>query len=79
MNAIFYGSGWNNDPTGQAFAAEHAQQFAADIVNSPYMDMLGNACYGIGRGSSSWENIWDNLDHTLPDRRQPAHHLAGLD
>jgi hypothetical protein len=66
VNAIFYGSGWENDPTGQAsYAEQHTQQFLGDIVQSPYMDMLGNAGYGVGHGSSSSENIWvPNLDTT---------------
>ncbi len=65
VNAVFYGSGWDNDPSGVASAAEnHVQGFLPDVLNSPYMDMLTAAGYGVGRGNSYWNNVWDDLDTT---------------
>jgi hypothetical protein len=47
---IFYGSGWHANAQTGADAA-YMTAFLQDVVNSPYMDMLGNAGYQVGRGS----------------------------
>jgi hypothetical protein len=45
---LYYGSGWlNNATTGQF------EGYLQYLVNSPYMDMLTQAGYGVGRGSWS--------------------------
>jgi hypothetical protein len=49
---IFYGSGWHATAQTKADAA-YLTSFLGDVVNSPYMDMLGNAGYGVGRGSAA--------------------------
>jgi hypothetical protein len=50
VEALFLGSGWSSDP---ALAAQAGQlgTFLRFLTNSSYMDMLGRAGYGIGRGS----------------------------
>lgn len=67
---IFYGSGWTSDGNRQDDAA-YMTSFLGDVVNSPYMDMLGNAGYSdaagnpIGRGSADPATfIPDTLDTT---------------
>jgi hypothetical protein len=49
VQGIYYGSDWGNDPNlfNQTGALE---SYLGSIVNSPYMDMLTNAGYGVGRG-----------------------------
>jgi hypothetical protein len=46
--ALYYGSGWLGSPTASQFEA-----YLQYLVNSPYMDTLTNAGYGVGRGSWS--------------------------
>jgi hypothetical protein len=49
VESVFFGSNWSSNPalTQQAGTLD---AFLQDIVNSPYMDMLQNAGYGVGRG-----------------------------
>jgi hypothetical protein len=49
---IFLGSNWKSDPNLQTTAAK-LDQFMSIMVQSPFMDMMGTAGYGIGRGSFS--------------------------
>src|SRR5581483_7165797 len=48
---VFYGSGWHANAQTEGDSA-YMTAFLQDVVNSPYMDMLGNAGYGVGRGSA---------------------------
>jgi len=67
VNAVFYGSAWATDPTGTAPSAEaYLKGSLPAILNSPFMDLLGKAGYGVGRGSASANDVWDNLDTTQP-------------
>jgi hypothetical protein len=49
---VYLGSDWaaNSSLTSQAASLD---SFTGYLVNSPYMDMLTNAGYGVGRGTSS--------------------------
>ncbi len=49
---IFYGSRWHLSAQTEADAA-YLTGFLQDVTNSPYMDMLANAGYGVGRGSAA--------------------------
>src|SRR5437016_1400634 len=49
VEAVFYGNNWTNNPTLTQQAGT-LDAFLKDIVDSPYMDMLQNAGYGVGRG-----------------------------
>jgi hypothetical protein len=56
VQALFYGSDWWNNSyyynqTG------YLGGFLNNVVHSSYMDMLGNAGYGVGRGSFDWGYI----------------------
>lgn len=48
VQAVYLGSGW----TDLADQRTKIDTFLAYIVDSPYMDMLTNAGYGVGRGSA---------------------------
>ena len=48
--AIYYGSQWTNNST-EAAESGRFEGFLQYVVNSPYMDMLTNAGYDVGRGS----------------------------
>jgi hypothetical protein len=50
VEALFLGSDWSSDPT---FASQAAQlgTFFQYLTNSSFMDALGSAGYGVGRGS----------------------------
>jgi hypothetical protein len=48
--AVYLGSDWNASVATQKAQLE---QFVSTIVNSPYMDMLTNAGYNVGRGTAS--------------------------
>jgi hypothetical protein len=50
--AVYLGSQWSTNAS-LAAQAQATDQFLATIVNSPYMDMLTNAGYGVGRGTAS--------------------------
>jgi hypothetical protein len=51
VQGFYYGSDWHNYAAGMTQAGQ-LDAFLNYIVNSPYMDMLTNAGYGISRGSS---------------------------
>ena len=53
---VFYGSGWHSTDNYEADAA-YMTSFLGDVVNSPFMDMLGNAGYGVGRGSAAARHL----------------------
>src|SRR4051812_17342290 len=46
--ALFYGAAWSGNPQVGQF-----ETFTKYLVNSPYMDMLTTAGYGVGRGTWS--------------------------
>jgi hypothetical protein len=50
--AVYLGNQWSTNASLQA-QAQATDQFLATIVNSPYMDMLTNAGYGVARGTAS--------------------------
>ncbi len=50
--SVYLGSDWNTSATLKTQEAA-LDAYLADIVQSPYMDMLTNAGYGVGRGSST--------------------------
>lgn len=50
--AVYLGSQWSTNSSLQA-QAQSIDQFLASVVNGPYMDMLTNAGYGVGRGTAS--------------------------
>ncbi len=51
VQAVFYGSDWQTSSTYSGQAG-YLTGYLNTIVQSPYMDMLTNAGYGVGRGSS---------------------------
>ena len=57
--AVYMGSDWS---TNSSLTTQTTQldQFVSTIVNSPYMDMLKNAGYGVGRGTASTGSV-DNV------------------
>ena len=57
--AVYLGSDWQNTSTLQTQEGQ-LEQFVSTIVQSPYMDMLTNAGYNVGRGTSTPGAI-DNL------------------
>ncbi len=57
--AVYLGSDWQNTSTLQTQKGQ-LDQFVSTIVQSPYMDMLTNAGYNVGRGTSTAGAI-DNL------------------
>jgi hypothetical protein len=64
VQGVYYGSDWGNNQTlfDQTGALEG---YLGNIVNSPYMDMLNNAGYGVGRGHADPGVIVDaNPDKT---------------
>jgi hypothetical protein len=80
VQGIYYGSDWGNDNTNlnQAVALEG---FLGNIVNSPYMDMLNNAGYGVGRGhADAGRIVYANPDKTqwLTDSQIQANLLAEI-
>jgi hypothetical protein len=67
--AVYLGSEWSSNASLQA-QAKATDQFLATLVNSPYMDMLNNAGYGVGRGTASAgaiDNISINQSVALTD------------
>ena len=50
--AVYLGSDWSTNSTLQG-QAQATDKFLATLVDSPYMDMLTNAGYGVGRGTAS--------------------------
>src|SRR5262249_25499965 len=50
VEALFYGAGWQNQPALTAQANDLAN-FLTAMTDGPYLDMLQNAGYGVGRGA----------------------------
>src|SRR5215831_3182791 len=46
--AVYLGSDWSNSAALQTEKGQ-LDQFVSSVVNSPYMDMLANAGYNVGR------------------------------
>jgi hypothetical protein len=63
VQALYYGSDWNGDYMNTAVAFEG---YLNNLVHGPYLDMLTNAGYGVGRGS--FDAGW--ITFTNPDRSQ---------
>lgn len=68
--AVYLGSDWATDPNPSVTALPgQLDQFVATIVDSPYMDMLTNAGYNVGRGTATAgviDNIgFSNTGHTV--------------
>src|SRR5262249_59051075 len=64
VQGYYYGSDWYNNSTLYSQTG-YLDGYLGNIVNSPYMDMLNNAGYGVGRGSSSGGTIaLANIDKT---------------
>src|SRR5262245_35662684 len=65
VQALYYGSDWNTN-SGLYNQTGYLEGFLGNVVNSSCMDMLGNAGYGVGRGSfnSGW------ITYTNPDKTQ---------
>ena len=57
--AVYLGSQWGSSSSLQGQETQ-IDQYLATIVNSPYMDMLTNAGYNVGRGTAS-AGATDNL------------------
>jgi hypothetical protein len=65
--ALYYGSNWSTNPTLFSQTG-YFEGFLQSTVNSSYMDMLGNAGYGVGRGSWSGGKIYlANPGSTISD------------
>jgi hypothetical protein len=52
VQALYYGSLWSTD-SGLSAQAGRFEAYLQYLVNSPYMDMLQSAGYGVGRGTWS--------------------------
>ncbi len=65
VQALYIGSDWATDPNLRAQATQF-DNFLQFLVDSPYMDMLSNHGYNVGRGTFTFGQI-DPLDiTTLP-------------
>jgi hypothetical protein len=62
VQGVYLGSDWASTALNQATATY--DNFLSDLVNSAYMDMLTNAGYGVGRGTTTAGRI----DATVLDR-----------
>lgn len=56
--AVYLGSQWANSSMSSQIT--QTDQFLSTIVNSPYMDMLTNAGYNVGRGTDT-KGVVDNI------------------
>src|SRR5947208_13100672 len=56
VQAIYYGSDWSGNSSLYQMTGQ-IEGYLNYMVNSPYMDMLTNAGYGVGRGSFSQGRI----------------------
>ncbi|HVC98361.1 MAG TPA: hypothetical protein VND64_32140, partial [Pirellulales bacterium] len=56
---VYLGSDWSTSSSLQT-QIQSTNQFVSTLVNSPYMDMLNNAGYGVGRGTAS-AGVVDNV------------------
>jgi hypothetical protein len=52
VQGVYYGSDWSNNPALNSQTG-YLNGFLAHVVDSPYMDLLANAGYWVGRGSST--------------------------
>src|SRR5690348_8588213 len=50
--AVYLGSDWQNNSSLQTQTGQ-VNTYLATLVNSPYMDMMTNAGYNVGRGTAS--------------------------
>ena len=50
--AVYLGSDWQNTPSLQTTKGQ-LDQFVTTVVQSPYMDLLTNAGYNVGRGTAA--------------------------
>lgn len=57
--AVYLGSDWQNTSTLKTQTGQ-VDTFLSTIVNSPYMDMMTNAGYNVGRGTST-AGVIDNI------------------
>jgi hypothetical protein len=64
VQGLYYGSDWLNNSSTYNQGAK-IDGFLKNVVNSSYMDMLGNAGYGVGRGTFTpgWIRA-DTIDKT---------------
>lgn len=64
---VYLGSAWSTNSALQS-QSQQTDQFLSALANGPYMDMLNNAGYGVGRGSASAGAV-DNvsISSTLSD------------
>jgi hypothetical protein len=59
VQPLYLGSDWATDTTLQSQKTQ-LDQFAAYVVNSPFMDMLANSGYNVGRGTATAGGV-DNV------------------
>jgi hypothetical protein len=67
--AVYLGSAWNTNSSLHS-QAQSTDQFLSALANGPYMDMLNNAGYGVGRGTASAgavDNVNLSANATLTD------------
>jgi hypothetical protein len=57
--AVYLGSDWQNNSSLQTQTGQ-VDTYLATLVNSPYMDMMTNAGYNVGRGTASAGSV-DNI------------------
>jgi hypothetical protein len=57
VQTLYYGSDWYNDRSDFQMTGQY-ENYMRYMVNSPYMDMLTNAGYGVGRGSFTQGRIF---------------------
>jgi hypothetical protein len=70
ITPIFYGSGWHAN--GQTSSdSSYFTSTLRDLVNSPFMDTLTNAGYGVGRGSSG-NAVFTSDTLSEPDTLDPT-------
>ncbi len=63
VQGIYYGSQWSSDSTSNQMTGQ-MDGYLKYLVNSPYMDMLTNAGYGVGRGSFTPGRIYNKAINT---------------
>lgn len=72
--AVYLGSDWSTNSTLQG-QAQATDKFLATLVSGPYMDMLTDAGYGVGRGTASAgavDNVTINKSTALSDNQIQA-------
>jgi hypothetical protein len=53
VQGLYFGSDWSNSSTSYGQQASALDGFLKSVVSGPYLDLLTNAGYGVGRGTSS--------------------------